>query len=991
MIATYGFYFGQPLWLAACALAIPMAWLARRNLKALGRTRQVTAIVLRSLVVIILAALLARPMLTRKNEHLTLITVLDRSQSIPRKLQTSARQFLSDALTGGQAGDLSAVVDVAEVASISRLPSSETGIHERNTTLTGRQSDLAAGVQMAMAIAPPDTAVKILLVSDGNETEGDLVAAARIAAANGIAIDVLPIRYTHSREVVFKRLAAPMKARSGQTITLRFILHSTAAAQGRLKLTLNGRVVDLDPDSPDLTVPVELKPGTNVKTVSMPVGMRGMHEFEAEFIPDDPSQDGIAQNNHASAMTFVAGKGYVLVLDGDSKAGAAMAGALRTAGIEVKYTRADNLPDDLARLMEIDAIVLADTDNSLFTFQQQEMLRRYVTDLGGGLVMTGGPASFGAGGWIGSPLAEIIPLDLDPPQKKQMPKGALVLIMHACEMPKGNFWGKKVAIAAISSLSRRDLVGVLDYKWGAGTANWVFPLGPAGDKQAVIAAIKKMQMGDMPDFAAPMRAAYKQLKACNAGQKHIIIISDGDPGPPSRQLLNKMRKAGITCTGVAVFPHSPADVQSLQRIAKVTGGRFYNVKNPNRLPQIFIKEAQVVRRALIVEEAFAPKITFSISEILKGLGAPLPNLDGYVLTGPKGGLTQLVLVGPGGDPLLATGQAGLGRCAAFTSSADSRWASQWLKWGGFERFWEQAVRWASKSSQPADCEIFADVNGRDVTITIESVNAEGKFVRFADVTGQVIAPDMSAKPLEISQVGPGRYRTGFRAAGAGSHLITVRYARSDGAGKPGLIQSAVTIPYAPEYRDLSDNFALLSEVARMTGGRMIGGSAGQADLFDRAGVKFPLSATPLTRPMMLVWLALFLLDVAVRRIAIDVRSLAGRAWAAMPSWRPSKEAGATLDRLKLRRQKLRRQLDGRKKDAAASRKYDAGGEAGKGELPIAKSAPLYPKAAESAETPEKPKKAKPEETHLQQLLKAKRQTKDRKHGSRDNRHQSGDN
>ncbi len=984
MIATYGFYFGQPLWLIACALVIPMVLLARRNLKALGRTRRIMAIVLRSLVVIILVALLARPTLTRKNEHLTLITVLDRSRSIPQKLQTAARQFLTDALADRQAGDLSAIVDVAEAPSISRLPSSDTSIRKRNTTLTGRQSNLASGVQMAMAIAPPDTAAKILLVSDGNETEGDLAEAARIAAANNIPIDVLPIRYTHTHEVVFKRLAAPPKARSGQTITLRFILHSTANARGRLKLTVNERAVDLDPDSPDLAVPVALKPGTNVKTVSMPVGMRGVHEFEAEFIPNNPADDGIVQNNRASAMTFVAGKGYVLVIDSDGKAGAALAGALRNAGIEAKYTHADNLPKSLPRLMEIDAIVLVDTDNSLLTYQQQEMLCRYVTELGGGLVMTGGPGSFGAGGWIGSPVAKILPLDLDPPQKKQMPKGALVLIMHACEMPKGNFWGKKVAIVAVNALSRRDLVGVLDYKWGAGNANWVFPLGPAGDKKAVTAAIKKMAMGDMPDFAAPMQAAYNKLKACKTGQKHIIIISDGDPSPPSRQLLNNMRKAGITCTGVAVFPHSQSDVQSLQRIAKITGGRFYNVKNPNTLPQIFIKEAQVVRRALIVEETFAPKITFSISEVLKGVGSPLPSLDGYVLTGPKGGLTQLVLTGPGGDPLLATGQAGLGRCAAFTSSADSRWASRWLKWGGFERFWEQTVRWASKSSQPADCEIFADVHGRDVTITIESVDAEGKFVRFSDITGQVIAPDMSAKALAISQVGPGRYRAGFRSTGAGSHLISVRYARAGDKGKSGLIQSAVTVPYAPEYRDLSDNLALLSEVARMTGGRMIGGDAEDAKLYDRAGVNFPQSATPLTRPLMLIWLALFLLDVAVRRIAIDVRAVARRAWAAIPSWRRSKEAGTTLDRLKLRRQKLRERLAGRKKDVFASRKYDAGEKGVEGKLPMAKTAPLKPKPEE---TPEEPKKTKPEATHLQQLLNAKRQARDNKYKKRDNPNQ----
>ena len=50
---------------------------------------------------------------------------------------------------------------------------------------------------MALAIAPPDTATRVLLISDGNETDGDLKEAARIAAANQIPIDVLALRYQY--------------------------------------------------------------------------------------------------------------------------------------------------------------------------------------------------------------------------------------------------------------------------------------------------------------------------------------------------------------------------------------------------------------------------------------------------------------------------------------------------------------------------------------------------------------------------------------------------------------------------------------------------------------------------------------------------------------------------------------------------------------------------------------------------------------------------
>ncbi|MHC4703780.1 MAG: VWA domain-containing protein, partial [Planctomycetota bacterium] len=564
MTYTYGFYFAQPWWLVACLLLGGIIWLGRRNLAALGPVRRTLAIILRCLVTLILIALLARPMLTRQSRRLTVIPVIDRSQSIPPQWQQASLDYLDKALAGKIADDQLAVVDVAEVASISKLPSSDVVVRRRNTTLNGQQTNLADGIQMAMAIAPPDTAVRILLVSEGNETSGDLKEAARIAAANKIPIDVLPIPYKYENEVIFRRLAAPGQARSGQTVSLRFILNSTASTTGKLLLNLNGEPVDLVPDSPDVAVPVELEPGTNVKTISMPLGTRGVHEFEVVYMPDEPGADQIIQNNRASAVTYVAGPGHVLVADGDGSTGLTLTRALQNSDIDARYSTVVDFPHDLSKLMDTDAVILVNTSCGHFTYQQQEMLCRFVTDLGGGLIMIGGAESFGAGGWIGSPVAEILPVDLDPPQKKQLPKGALVLIMHACEMPQGNFWGQKVAVAAVNTLSRLDLVGVLAYGW-QGSGDWVFPLGPAGDKKAVTTAIMRMTMGDMPSLHNHLQMAYDALKSCKAGQKHVIVISDGDPQAPSTQLLNQCQQAGITCTGIGIFPHSPKDVQSLQR------------------------------------------------------------------------------------------------------------------------------------------------------------------------------------------------------------------------------------------------------------------------------------------------------------------------------------------------------------------------------------------------------------------------------------------
>jgi uncharacterized membrane protein len=970
---SYGFYFAQPWWLIACLLLAPIVWLGRKYLDALGPVRKTLAIVLRCLVILLLVALLARPMLSRTSQRVTLIPVIDRSLSIPAENQKASLDYLEKAVTAKVPRDQLAVVDVAEAASISKLPSGDKEIRRRNTTLTGGQTKLEDGVQMAMAIAPPDTAVRILLVSEGNETAGDLKEAARIAAANKIPIDVLPIRYQYSNEVIFKRLAAPAQARSGQTVSLRFILNSTAKTSGKLMLNLNGEPVDLVPDSSEIAVPVELDPGTNVKTISMPVGTRGIHEFEVVYMPDEPGQDQIVQNNRASSVTYVAGPGHVLVVDADGTASQTLSKALENSDIDVRYSTVADFPDNLSLLMDTDAVILVNTGCGDFSFQQQEMLCRYVTDLGGGLIMVGGPESFGAGGWIGSPVAEILPVDLDPPQKKQMPKGALVLIMHACEMPQGNFWGQRVAVAAVNTLSRLDLVGVLAYGWQGGSGDWVYSLAPAGDKEAVTSAIKRMTMGDMPSLHSHLQMAYNALVKCNAGQKHVVVISDGDPQDPSTQLLNQCRQAGITCTGVGIFPHSPADVQSLQRVAQLTGGRFYNVTNPQQLPQIFIKEAQVVRRALILEETFTPRVRYSLSEIVQGLTSSMPPLDGYVVTGAKGGLNQVVLESHQADPVLATCQAQMGRCVAFTSSIDSRWASSWLQWPGFEEFWEQAIRWVGKPAQSTDCEVSADVQGRQVTVNVEAIDDEGRFMQLANIEGQVISPDVESNAIELTQIGPGQYNGQFQATSSGSYIVNLRYRRPGEDDKTHFTHTTVTIPFAPEFRDLTDNAPLLAEVSNITGGRILGSDPNQVNLFDSTGLKFPETQMPLLRPLMFIWLALFLLDVATRRVVLDFRAMARRVAVFLRIRRTELKADKTLERLRVRRQKLRDQLEARKAASVASKRYKASEEF-EGELPVADSKrPVRPQPETKPEEPAPTEPAAGEGSeHIQRLLRAKR-------------------
>ena len=257
--------------------------------------------------------------------------------------------------------------------------------------------------------------------------------------------------------------------REGENVNLHVVLRSIQATTGRLTIMQNGEALDLDPANPGFSAPIALKEGLNVLQVPV-AGLRsGPQKFEAVFEPEGAGGrlvgDSILENNRALAVTFVSGEGRVLILSDNPDSMSYLVEALTAAKIRTEIRPSGRAPTTLTEMNAFDAIIMADQSSDAYTQQQQEELRQYVHDTGGGLVILGGPNSFGAGGWIGSPLEDAFPVQLDLPSKRQMPRGALALVIHSCEMPEGVFYGKKVCQAAVESLSRLDLAGIIEYSW----------------------------------------------------------------------------------------------------------------------------------------------------------------------------------------------------------------------------------------------------------------------------------------------------------------------------------------------------------------------------------------------------------------------------------------------------------------------------------------------------------------------------------------------
>jgi hypothetical protein len=198
--------------------------------------------------------------------------------------------------------------------------------------------------------------------------------------------------------------------------------------------------------------------------------------------------------------------------------------------------------------------------------------------------------------------------------------------------------------------------------------------------------------------------------------------------------------------------------------------------------------------------------------------------------------------------------------AAFTSDAKSRWAAEWLSWPGYSKFWAQLVRHTMRKSEARGIIVQVDHKNRRATVTLDAVDATGKFLNHAETDMTVIDPQLGKKKLTMTQSAPGRYVAEFETPRSGAYHLEIAQKHQ---GKLLYQQSrGLMVGYADELRLRPTNKELLEAMARATGGLYDPAPEAIFATSDRSAER----GTPLWPYLIAVAVCLFLLDVALRRI-----------------------------------------------------------------------------------------------------------------------------
>lgn len=970
--------FEHPWWLLLSLAAIPLGVFAWRWLVSMSSLRRASAMLTRFVLLLLLSAMLAGASSVRRSAEMAVIVVADVSGSARRFVEPVSgtdglmlgpiermRAAIETASAGRGPDDLLGVV-VFDGDAIAVAAPTRGGVVSRAFDLSSSEgTDIAGALELAAAMAPPNAATRIVLISDGNETRGDALSMARELAGGtvgglnggaggvdsavrsgrgrgagsgvgvgGIAVDVSPLSYNVRRGVVLEGLDAPPAAPAGATVTLRAVLRSADQTRGTLRLLRDGEPVRIGEAGDTSTGRrIELRRGENVEFMNVELGGSGVHRFEAVFEPDDDEAGVVVVNNRASAFTLTPTAGSVLVIDGGEGGSDdgidiggrsdLLAAALSSVGLDVRVVPGSRMPADLLELQAFNLVILNDIAASELPSGADAVLAAYVTELGGGLVMSGGVNSFGPGGWKGTLIEPILPVLLDLPERLIRPDAAVVLVLDNSGSMRRSVMGSsrsqqdianEGAALAVLSLDARDLVGVVVFNH----ESWeLVRLGPNVDSQETARKVRGIRPGGGTNIPPALRIAMQRLSDVDADLKHVILLTDGIsenqhqiPG-----IAQQMRDAGIRLTTIGVG--DDIDSRSLFEAAEIGGGRYFPVLDPAMLPRVFLRAMNVVRTPMVREQPFVPIVPATGSPMVEGLigiEGGIPALGGLTLTQRRVDATVVdAMLAPSAEgealPLLSYWNAGVGRVGAFTSDTH-RWASGWSDWPGYTRLWAQVARQLSRPQADRRQTFVTQISGGVLRIRLEARDDADEPIDGLRVPANVYAPDGTRSALRLVQTGPGEYEASMPAVLSGTYLVTATPRLGERALPPLL--GGATRAAGEEFRMLRSNTGLLAEIAELTGGRVIDlddpGAWNSSVLWDRSGVRPAEARTALWGPLLIWALVVLLLDVGTRRVAWDRwldRENARQLRKSLATER-GKAAQATLGSLRSRAERLDR-------------------------------------------------------------------------------------
>ena len=911
------FQISNPLFLLLLGL-IPILLIVTRYTRVeAARWRKIGTLLLRLGAVLCLILALVGLQQKDQEEILSVMFLLDVSDSVPMAQQKAGIKQINTALNELKPSDVFSVILFAGGAAVRVLNRTKAEQpHLTEEILSGVEIDraatnLAGAIQLGLNLPGGQGGKKrLVLLSDGIQNVGEAAALLDLVRASEIEVFTLSLPSEREYEVSVRELKTPSQVRTGETFQVRAIIETTTDTEAQVRLYRNDLPVT-EPQTKDL------KQGKQPIEFPQRIAEEDVYEYRIELSVNNLAGDN-SENNTGYGVTRVYGTPHILYVEGDAGQADPLKTVLEMNSLAVKVLLPSEFPTDFVVLQNSDAIILSNVSADELSALQMEHIESYVRDLGKGLVVIGGDRAFGRGGYHDTPLEQVSPLEMTPRQKKE--SLAMMLVVDASGS-MANYIGpdQKIQLAlegvraSIRTLDDEDRVGVIAF-----AAKIQKDYAPTTDHEEILRKVGQLRPGSGTKMYPALEKAYERLQVVDAKQKHILLLSDGKSEGDFMPLAKRIAADKITLSTIAI---GDADRALMKGIAEAGGGGYRDVRNISELPKIMADEVRQTQK-YTVQEPFQPIINDDDYPVLAGIDR-VPKLYGYIATSEKE-LAQTYIHSHEDHPILAGWNYGLGTSIAFTSDVKSGWGAAWIEWDTFGKFWGQVVNWVLPLTG----------GGADFDLTVTHRNGRGEvLIDTASTTVthgltfdvRLSRPNAEGEVVELRRVTPTQYSGEFLVRERGSYLVTAQKNRD------GQVESTAherfVLSYPAEFAEFETNRQLLNELASRTNG-IFEPSAKQ--IAQHSGTMIE-HLKPLTSALLIASLTLFVLEMILRRLSIASGYLVElKTQLGLLRRRDNRVSSPTLSRLRQKKATLTEETATTSSDfgtpSASQFEYQRGGE-----------------------------------------------------------------
>src|SRR5215218_93510 len=480
------------LWLLALVplFAATGIWLGIRR----GRLQGV-ALLWRLAVVTLLAVGLAEPLIASGSATGGAVFVVDRSASIDAEARDAADRWLRDALAAAPPTRRASIVAFGAKPVLATAPAAANDLlddAEATSAVDGAGvdpafSDIAAGLGLARAL-PLGGGRRIVLLSDGAENIGQAIDEAAQAALESVPVDVLVLPGVSDEDLRVEGISAPTSAWEGEPITVLAGVETGRDGPATVDLIVDGHV--------KTTENVDLAEGLSSRAFTLDDLAPGFHSLEVR-VQGDGDVNRRTDDDSVPHGIVVRDRPRILLIVPEGADSGIMRGILERGGSEVTVAEPADIPSRLSELGAWDGFVLDNVPATFLTFDQVAGLREATRSLGRGLIVIGGTAAYGPGGYAGTPLEDALPVTVKVTDGRERQRVALLLIMDKSGSMgydplggKGKIEMAKEAVRlAARSLAEGDQIGLIVFN---DRQEWIVPLTTIGDETTRAAIDRKI-------------------------------------------------------------------------------------------------------------------------------------------------------------------------------------------------------------------------------------------------------------------------------------------------------------------------------------------------------------------------------------------------------------------------------------------------------------------------------------------------------------------